>query len=186
MTADELIKDTQARMDKCAQAFKQDIQNLRTGRASVKMLEDLPVRAYGSTMTLKELGTINVPEPQLLVVQPWDKSVITDIEKAIRSSELNLSPVTEGGVIRVPVPSLSQERRKELVKLLGKKAEEARVAVRNVRREQNAQLADMKKSGEITEDLEKRYQGQIQKQTDGSIKQIDDLAGQKAKELETV
>lgn len=186
MVPESFFKDSGGQMDKSVEAFNADLASFRTGRASTKLLEEIGVEAYGSTMRLKELASITVPEPHLLVVQPWDKTVTQAIDKAIRTSDLKLSPVSEGGVIRVPIQPLSEERRKELTKLLSKKAEEARVAVRNVRHETIALLQEMKKKGDATEDEEKRGKDRIQKMTDAAIKKVDDLLAQKTEEVQRV
>lgn len=173
-------------MDKVFDAYAADLSGFRTGRASTKILEDLEVEAYGSKMRLKELASISVPEPNLLIVQPWDKAVAQPIEKSIRTSDLNLSPVSEGGMIRVRIPPLSEERRKELTKVISKKAEEARVAVRSVRHETLDQAQTMKKKGEATEDEEKRCRDRIQKLTDAEIRRIDDATAKKIEDLQKV
>lgn len=186
MISESFFKETGSKMDKVCEAYATDLAGFRSGRASTKILEDLDVEAYGSKMKMKELASISVPEPQLLVVQPWDKAVSQAIEKAIRTSDLNLSPVSESGLIRVRIPPLSEERRKELTKIISKKAEESRVAVRNVRHERIELAQQMKKKGEASEDEEKRSKERIQKQTDAAIQKIDDLTAKKIEELQKV
>ena len=186
MISDSFFTECNSRMDKAHEAYAAELAGIRTGRASTKLLEELEVEAYGSMMRLKELASITVPEPRLLVVQPWDKAVAAAIEKAIRTSDLKLSPVAETGMIRVPIPPLSEERRKELTKVISKKSEEARVAVRNVRHESLNKMQDMKKKGEATEDEEKRGKDRIQKMTDAAIRKIDEAAAQKTEEVQKV
>ncbi|OGH55681.1 MAG: ribosome recycling factor [Candidatus Lindowbacteria bacterium RIFCSPLOWO2_12_FULL_62_27] len=186
MIQESFFKDCGASMDKVCDVFQTDLSGFRTGRASTKILEDLPVDAYGSTMRMKELGSISVPEPNLLVVQPWDRSVTQAIEKSIRTSDLNLSPVVEGGLIRVRIPPLSEERRKELSKVISKKGEEARVSIRAVRHEAVNEAQEMRKKGEAAEDEEKRAKDRIQKLTDAAIRKIDDATNKKIEEIQKV
>lgn len=186
MIPESFFKDSGVRMDKVNEAFAAELTGFRTGRASTKILEDLDVEAYGSRMKLKELASLSVPEPHLIVVQPWDKSVLQAIDKAIRTSDLKVSPVAEGGMIRVPIPALSEDRRKELMKVISKKAEEARVAVRNVRHEELGRMQELRKKGEATEDEEKRGKERIQKLTDAAIKKIDDALQQKNDEIQKI
>lgn len=186
MIPESFFKDGGTRMDKVYEAYTAELSGFRTGRASTKILEDLDVEAYGSKMKLKELASISVPEPQLLVVQPWDKSVTQAVEKAIRTSDLNLSPVSEGGLIRVRIPALSEERRKELTKIISKKAEEARVSVRNVRHEMLDKIQEMRKKGEASEDEEKRGKERIQKLTDAAIQKADGATAKKIEEIQKV
>ncbi len=186
MIPESFFKDSGARMDKVYEAYTAELSGFRTGRASTKILEDLDVEAYGSKMKLKELASISVPEPQLLVVQPWDKSVTQAVEKSIRTSDLNLSPVSEGGLIRVRIPALSEERRKELTKVISKKAEDARVSVRSVRHEMLDKVQEMRKKGEASEDEEKRGKDRIQKLTDAEIQKIDGVTAKKIEDIQKV
>jgi ribosome recycling factor len=156
---------------------------LRTGRASAGLLEPITVEAYGSTMPITQLGTIGVPEPRMLSVQVWDASVVKAVEKAIRDSDLGLNPQTEGQMIRVPLPDLNEERRQELSRVAGKYAEQARVAVRNVRRDGMETLKRMEKDGEISEDEHRTMSQDLQKMTDDHIKQIDSTFHEKEKEI---
>ena len=183
MITESFFKEGETRMAKVCEAFNTELGGFRTGRASTKLLEDLDVDAYGSRMKLKELATINVPEPHMLMVQPWDKTVAQAIEKAIRTSDLKLSPVSETGFIRVPIPPLSEERRREISKVVSKKAEESRVAVRNVRHDLLGKMQDQKKKGDATEDEEKRGKDRIQKMTDAEIRKIDDAMAKKIEEI---
>lgn len=186
MIPESLFNEYSSKMDKVHEAYITDLMGFRTGRASTKLLEDLEVEAYGSRMRLKEVGTINVPEPNMLTVQPWDKSVLQAIDKAIRTADMNLSPVAEGGMLRVPIPPLSEERRKELSKVISKKAEECRVAIRNLRHELLGRIQDLKKKGEATEDEERRGKDRAQKMTDGTIKKVDETMAKKTDELQKV
>jgi len=184
--AESFYAETGGQMDKVAEAFSNELSGFRTGRASSKMLEDLEVEVYGSKMRLKELASITVPEANMILVQPWDKSAAQAIEKAIRISDLKVSPVSESGVIRVPIPPLSEERRKELGKIISKKAEESRVSIRGIRHERLGQIQEMRKKGTATEDDERRAKERIQKQTDQAIKKVDELMNKKIEELQKV
>lgn len=186
MIREDFYKDVSGRMEKAVSAFENELGGFRTGRANPKLVEDIDVEVYGSRMKLKELATISVPEPRLIVIQPWDKSALTSIEKAIRISDLKVSPVSEGGVVRIPLPPLSDERRKEMAKVISKKAEEARVAVRNVRQESMNRMQELKKKGESTEDEEKRGRERVQKMTDSAIVKIDQAMTQKTEELQKI
>lgn len=177
------MADIRRRMDGALKALGAEFAGLRTGRASAGLLEPIVVEAYGSTMPITQLGTIGVPEPQLLTVQVWDASVVKAVDKAIRDSDLGLNPQTEGQVIRVPLPSLNEERRQELTKVAGKYAEQARVAVRNVRRDGMDTLKRMEKDGEISEDEHRTMSHDLQKLTDDHVKQIDDTVHEKEQEI---
>ncbi|MGA9657941.1 MAG: ribosome recycling factor [Asticcacaulis sp.] len=170
------------RMDKAVLALKDDFSGLRTGRASASLLDQVVVDAYGSTMSIISCAAISVPEPRMISVNVWDKGLVTAVEKAIRNSGLGLNPITDGNVLRVPIPALTEERRKELVKIAGKYTETQRVAVRNVRREAMDDLKKAEKASEISEDEEKKAGTEIQGFTDAAIKRIDELL--KAKEAE--
>jgi ribosome recycling factor len=180
------INDLKRRMQGATQALKHELGGLRTGRASASMLEPVQVEAYGSHMPLNQLATVSVPEPRLLSVQVWDKSMVHAVEKAIINSNLGLSPATEGQVLRLRIPELNQERRKELVKVAHKYAEAARVAVRHVRRDGLDTVKKLEKSHEISEDDEARLAGEIQKATDATIAEVDQLLAAKEKEILTV
>jgi ribosome recycling factor len=170
-------------MTKAVEAAQQDYSTIRTGRANPALLERVTVDYYGTSMPVNQLATISVPEPRLLVIAPWDKNAIPLIEKAITKSDLGLTPTSDGTVIRLTIPHLTEERRKELIKLLHKKAEEHRVAIRNIRRDANEELKRLEKSGEAAEDEVRRAQEQIQKLTDKYIEQIDKLTQAKEAEL---
>ena len=180
------ISDIKRRMDGALEAFKKELSGLRTGRASASLLEPVTVEAYGSKMHLKEVGTVSVPEPRLITVQVWDRGMMKAVEKAIRDSGLGLNPQAEGQTIRVPIPDLTQERRQELAKVAHKYAEQARVAVRNVRRDGMDMLKKAEKNGDITQDEHKGWQDKVQAITDQHIKLIDDALAQKEKEITQV
>ncbi|MBN66691.1 MAG: ribosome recycling factor [Rickettsiales bacterium] len=180
------MADLGRRMDGAVSSLHQDFAGLRTGRAATGMLESLDVEVYGSTMPLNQLANINAPEPRLLSVQVWDANNPPAVEKAIRNSDLGLNPQAEGTLIRVPVPELSEERRKELAKVAGKYAEQARIAVRNVRRDGMDSLKKEEKDGDISEDDQRRLGDEIQKMTDQHIKKIDEMLDAKEKDILSV
>ena len=180
------INELKRRMQGATQALRHEVGGLRTGRAAASMLEPVQVEAYGSHMPLNQVATISVPEPRMLSVQVWDKSMVKAVEKAIVDSNLGLSPATEGQVLRLRIPELNEERRKELVKVAHKYSEAAKVAVRHVRRDGLDTIKKLEKSHEISEDDEKRFAGDVQKATDGVIAEIDQLLATKEKEILTV
>ena len=175
--------DLQRRMHGAVEALKHDLGGLRTGRASTALLDPVQVEVYGSNMPLNQLATVSVPEPRLLSVQVWDKSNVGPVEKAIRSAGLGLNPITDGQLIRLPIPDLTEERRKELAKLCGQYAEKARIAVRNVRRDGMDHLKADEKKKDISEDEHKRLDTEVQKLTDDTIKEIDSTAHAKEQEI---
>ncbi len=175
--------DIQRRMHGAVEALKHDLSGLRTGRASTALLDTIHVEVYGANMPLNQVATVSVPEPRLLTVQVWDRSNVQPVEKAIRSAGLGLNPVTDGQLIRLPIPDLTEERRKELAKLVGQYAEKAKVAVRNVRRDGMDNLKQDEKTHQISEDEHKRLEQEVQKLTDDTIKEIDQLADAKEKEI---
>lgn len=187
MAAVPALKETytqlKARMDKAVEDFRKEMAATRTGRASVHMLDSVHVDAYGSQMPLNQLANVSAPEPQLITVQAWDMSLIGAIEKAIRSAELGLNPMNDGKLIRVPVPALTEERRKEMVKYLHKALEDHRTAVRNVRRDGNDAIKKALKDKKISEDEERGAMEQIQKLTDEEIKKMEELCKNKEKEV---
>ncbi|MFT3996458.1 MAG: ribosome recycling factor [Asticcacaulis sp.] len=170
------------RMDKSVLALKDDFGGLRTGRASSGLLEGIMVDAYGSSMSILSCAAISVPEPRMISVNVWDKGLVVSVEKAIRNAGLGLNPITDGQTLRVPIPPLTEERRKDLAKIAGKYAEEKRVAVRNVRRDANDELKKAEKDSLISEDDQKRMTTEVQKFTDEAIKRIDEML--KVKEVE--
>lgn len=178
--------ELQRRMDGAVDVLKSELSGLRTGRASTNMLEPVHVEVYGSRMPLNQVGTISVPEPRLLTVQVWDQSAVKSVEKAIRDAGLGLNPQTEGSLVRVPVPQLNEERRKELTKIAGKYAEAARVSVRNIRRDGMDLLKKLKGDGAISEDEQKRHSDEVQKVTDQIIGKIDTMLKDKEKDIMTV
>lgn len=182
MTLDK--NDLKRRMDGSVEQLRMEFVGLRTGRASTNMLETVTVEAYGSRMPLNQCGSVSVPEPRLLTVTVWDASITKSVEKAIRESGLGLNPQAEGTVIRVPIPQLNEERRRELQKVAGKYAESARVAVRNIRRDGMDTVKAMK--GEVSEDDQKRLNDEIQKITDDYIGKIDKMLEEKEKDIMTV
>jgi len=177
------LKDLKRRMDGAVETLRGELRGLRTGRAHSSLLEPVRVKAYGTEMPINQVGTISVPEPRMLSVQVWDRSLTPAVEKAIRDSGLGLNPQAEGQVIRVPIPQLSEERRKEMSKVAGKYAENARIAVRNVRRDGMDTLKKQAKSGDISEDDQKRLGDKLQKATDERISQIDEMLEHKEKEI---
>ena len=164
-------------------SFKSDLSGLRTGRANVTLLDPVVVEVYGSHMPLSQVATVSAPEPRLLSVQVWDRPNVTPVEKAIRSAGLGLNPITDGQTLRLPIPDLTEERRKELAKLAGQYAEKAKIAIRNVRRDANDGLKTDENKKEISEDDRKRLETEVQKMTDEMIKAVDDAAAHKEKEI---
>jgi ribosome recycling factor len=175
--------DIQRRMHGAVEALKHDLAGLRTGRASTALLDPIQVDVYGSHMPLNQVATVSAPEPRLLSVQVWDRSNMSAVEKAIRNAGLGINPVTDGQNIRLPIPDLTEERRKELAKLAGQYAEKAKIAVRNVRRDGMDALKQDEKKKEISEDEHKRLDAEVQKLTDETIKEIDGVAAAKEKEI---
>lgn len=178
--------DLRRRMEGAVEVLKEEFAGLRTGRASSGMLDPVMVDAYGSKMPLNQVATVNAPEPRLLTVQVWDGSMVSAVEKSIRDSGLGLNPQPEGSVIRVPVPELNEERRQELTKVAGKYAEQARISVRNVRRDGMDTLKKMEKNSDISEDEQKRSADLVQKLTDELIQKIDTMLSDKEKDIMTV
>ncbi len=187
MAALPALKDTysqlKARMEKAVEDFRKELAAQRTGRANVHMLDSVHVDAYGSQMPLNQVSNVSAPEPQLITVQPWDVSLIGAIEKAIRGAELGLNPQNDGKMIRVPVPALTEDRRKEMVKHLNKVLEEHRTAIRNIRRDGNEAIKKALKDKKITEDESKRSEQEIQKLTDDEIKKMEEMCKAKEKEV---
>lgn len=181
--ADLDLDDLERRMDGAVAALRTEFAGLRTGRASVSLLEPIHVEAYGTRMPLNQVGTISVPEPRMISVQVWDRSMSKAVERAIRESDLGLNPQSDGQLIRVPLPDLSEERRTELVKVASKYAESARIAVRNVRRDGMDHLKRMEKDGDISQDDRRLYEDEIQELTDRHVKAIDDALSSKEKDI---
>jgi ribosome recycling factor len=178
-----MTNDLRRRMDSALEALQREFAGLRTGRASAHLLDKVVVKAYGSDMPLNQVGNVNVPEPRLISVQVWDRGLVVAVEKAIREAGLGLNPVTDGQLVRIPIPELSQERRQELTKIAHKYAEQARVAIRNVRRDGMDALKKMEKDGKISQDDHRHRSDEIQKMTDGHIKKVDETLAQKEKEI---
>jgi ribosome recycling factor len=183
MTMDELVDDAVRRMDKSVETIHSEFNSVRTGRASAALLDRISVDYYGQRTPLKQLATINVPEPRMLTIQPFDPSSLKTIEKAIQESDLGLTPSNDGKMIRLPIPQLTEERRKELVKVVRHMAEEGRVAVRNVRRDTMRHLEELVRNGEVGDDEERRAEERVQKVTDEHVHKIDDLLKRKEAEI---
>ena len=181
--ADPDLKDLERRMTGAIEVLKQEFAGLRTGRASVHLLEPINVEAYGAAMPMNQVGTIGVPEPRMITVQVWDRSLVGAVERAIRESDLGLNPQTDGQLIRVPIPMLSEERRVELSKIAPKYAEQARIAVRNVRRDGMDTLKRMEREHEMSQDEQHLWSDEIQDMTDRHIKAIDEALEQKDGEI---
>lgn len=179
----EIKNDTQIRMAKSLESLKTDFGGLRAGRAHASLLDGIMVEAYGSPAPLAQVGSVSVPDARTLSVSVWDKGVAKAVEKAIRESDLGLNPVSDGQLIRIPIPPLSEERRKELVKVASKYAEQSKIAIRNVRRDALDGIKKLKKDNLISEDDEKRFETEIQKLTDDSIKKIDEELSRKEKDI---
>ncbi len=175
--------DVERRMKGAVESLRSDLQGLRTGRANTTLLDPVMVEVYGSHMPLSQVATVSAPEPRMLSVQVWDKSNVTPVEKAIRSAGLGLNPISDGQTLRLPIPDLTEERRKELAKLAGQYAEKGRIAIRNVRRDAMDKLKTDENKKDISEDDRKRLETEVQKMTDESIKQADDFATNKEKEI---
>jgi len=178
-----VISNTKDRMTKGIQAFTRELASIRAGRASASLLDRINIEYYGAPTPVNQMASITTPEARLLVIQPYDKSILGAIEKAILKSDLGLNPSNDGSIIRISIPQLTEERRKELVKLVKKESEEAKIAIRNVRRDGNDELKKLEKNGEITEDALRSYSDDIQKVTDEYISKIDQITKDKEKEI---
>lgn len=178
-----MFSDVKTRMDAAIERVRRDMAHIRTGRATVSLLDGIQVEAYGARMPINQVATLSVPEPALIIAQPFDPSVMGAIEKAIRASDLGLNPANDGKVVRIPIPALTEDRRKELSRHIHKQAEEGRNGVRQVRRDANDRLKKLLKDHQISEDEEKRALDEVQKVTDAHIKAIDDLQQKKDQEL---
>jgi len=182
----EISEDAKRRMDKSMEVLQKELAAIRTGRASLSLLDHIRVDYYGTPTPLNQVANLAVPEPNLITVQPWEPPMLEKIEKAIRSSDLDLNPANDGKILRIPIPSLTEERRKSLVKQVGKIAEESRTAIRQVRRDVNDRLKKLLKDKEISEDEEKRALKEVQDLTDAHIKKVDDAVKKKEQDLMTV
>ncbi len=179
----ETYNQLKKKMDSSLDVFRKNLGGIRTGRASVSILDGISVDYYGTPTPLKQVATISVPESRLIAIQPWDVSILKEIEKTILASDLGLTPNNDGKIIRLPIPSLTQERRKELVKIVKRVAEDAKIAVRNIRREGNEQLKKAEKAKNVTEDECRKGVDEIQKITDDCIKNVDEISNKKEKEV---
>jgi ribosome recycling factor len=183
MPEDQLLTDLRRRMDGAIEVLRKEFGGLRTGRASASLLEPITVPAYGGTLPLNQVANISVPEPRLITVQVWDRTMVKAVDKAIRESGLGLNPQSEGQVIRVPIPDLNEERRRELTRVSAKYAEQARVSVRNVRRDGIDVLKRREKDTDITQDQQRKLQQEVQHLTDDYIRRIDEALAQKDREI---
>ncbi|MEN3039289.1 MAG: ribosome recycling factor [Candidatus Kryptonium sp.] len=182
-TIPEVLKDAEERMKKSVEVIRQELARVRTGKATTALLDGIKVDYYGQHLPINKVASVSVSDPHTLTVTPWDKSLIPTIEKAILASDLGLNPTNDGNVIRIPIPPLTEERRKEIVKLVKKFCEDGKVAIRNIRRDANEHLRKIEKEQHISEDERKRAEDQVQKLTDKYIKEIDLLFEQKEKEI---
>jgi ribosome recycling factor len=178
-----IMSNTKERMTKAIQTFTRELASIRAGRANASLLDKITVDYYGAPTPVNQLAGISVPEARMLVIQPYDKSALGDIEKAIMKSDLGITPTSDGNILRIVIPQLTEERRKDLVKLVKKESEDAKVAIRNIRRDANDDLKKLEKNGEITEDDLRGYSDDVQKLTDDHITQIDSIAKDKEKEI---
>ncbi|MFZ0391813.1 MAG: ribosome recycling factor [Calditrichia bacterium] len=183
MPANQVYKDAESRMSKSVEHLQHELSRVRTGRATPALLDVVKVDYYGSTVPINQVATVTAPEPRMLVVQPWEKRMIAEIEKAILQADLGLNPSNDGNVVRVPIPELSEERRRDLLKLVKKFCEDSRIAIRNVRRDANDQIKKLEKNHDISEDERDKRLDDIQKLTDNYIKEVDELYEKKEKEI---
>ncbi len=180
---DEVLNETRSAMDKAVKSLKRDMTKVRTGRASVSLLDDVRVEYYGVPTPLSQVATLSAPEPRLITVQPWEKNLLPEIEKALFKADLGLTPSSDGQLIRLPVPALTEERRREMVKIIKRMAEEAKISVRNARRDANDNLKMLEKEKEITEDDLKRSEKDVQQLTDQFVELIDSVVQKKEQEV---
>jgi len=181
--ADAVMKDLKRRMEGAIDVLKKELAGLRTGRASTSLLDPVMVDAYGSTVSISQVGNVGVPEPRLITIQVWDKSLVKAVEKAIMNAGLGLNPQTDGQLVRIPIPQLDEERRKELTRVAGKYCEQAKIAVRNVRRDGMDSLKRMEKDGEISQNEQHRTSDEIQKLTDAEVAKIDEMLAAKQADI---
>ncbi len=179
----DVMKELQAHLEKGIEAFKRDLTKIRTGRANVAILDNIKVDYYGTPTPLNQVASVNAPDARLITVKPWEKSIIPEIEKAIRVAQIGLNPSSDGELVRLPIPPLTEERRKDLVKVVKKDAEEAKVALRGNRRDANERLKGALKDKKMTEDEERAAVKKVQDATDAAVAKIDDLVGKKEKEI---
>ncbi len=179
----QIVANAKERMNKAIGAYTRELAGIRAGRANASMLDRITVDYYGAPTPINQLAGVSVPEARMLIIQPYDKSILSDIEKAILKSDIGITPSNDGSIIRLAIPQLTEERRKELVKVVKKESEDAKVAVRNIRRDANDDLKKLEKNGEITEDDQRGYSDDIQKLTDEYITKVDQLTKDKEKEI---
>lgn len=180
---EELINELERKMQNAIEVLKKEFQKVRTGRANPAILDNVMVDYYGTPTPLNQVGNVSVPDPQMITISPWEKKMLGDIEKAIHKADLGLTPQNDGNIVRLPIPPLTEERRKELVKQIKKIGENAKIPIRNVRREGNDRLKKMEKDKEISQDEQKQYQDSVQKVTDKYVAEVDVLMADKEKEL---
>ena len=180
---DEILLDSEERMEKSINKFREELAHIRTGKANVSLLNGITVEYYGASTPINQVANVSAPAPDMITIQPWDKSIIKDIEKAIQKSDLGINPSNDGMIIRLPLPQLTKETRQDLAKQAHKKAEEAKVFIRNIRRDANDRIKKLEKSKEITEDDSKGAQDDVQKQTDASIAKIEKICAEKEKDI---
>jgi len=183
MKKSDIYRDAESRMKKSVESTRQELAKIRTGRASPELLDTVRVEYFGAQVPIKQIANITVPEPRLLAIQPWDKSMIGPIEKAILKSDLGLNPTNDGRIIRIQIPTLTEERRRDLVRLVRKLGEEGRIAIRNIRRDANDAIKKREKAGELSEDEARREKDEIQELTDEYISKIDEILKQKEEEI---
>ncbi len=181
--SDAMLASHEEKMKKSVESLKQDLHGIRTGKATPAVLDPVMVDAYGQGMPLSQVASVSAPQPRLLVVQPWDKGLLQEILKAIQKADLGLNPADDGELIRVPIPALTEERRLEFVKKAKKLGEDAKISIRNIRRDANDAVKKAEKDGELTEDDSRRLQGEVQKITDANVAEVDDILGKKEKEI---
>lgn len=181
--SEEVLKELKARIDKTVEDLKRELGKVRTGRANAGILEGIQVNYYGTPTPLAGAASVSVPEPRLIVIKPWDKSILKDLEKAIKEANIGITPMNDGEVIRLPMPPMTEERRKEIAKSVRSKGEEHKVAVRNVRRDANERVKALQKDKKITEDDAKRLNEKVQKETDAGIAKVDEVVTKKEKEV---
>ena len=180
---EDVVKDLKARIDKTLDDLKKELGKIRTGRANTAMLDGILVNYYGTPTPLTGMASLTVPEPRLIVIKPWEKSVLKDIEKAIKEANIGVTPMNDGEIIRLPLPALTEDRRKEIAKQVKTKGEDHKVAIRNVRRDANERLKALLKDKKMTEDDNKRLSEKVQKETDAGVAKVDDIIGAKEKEV---
>jgi ribosome recycling factor len=180
---EDVLKDLKARIDKTLDDLKKELGKIRTGRANTAMLDGILVNYYGTPTPLTGMASLTVPEPRLIVIKPWEKSVLKDIEKAIKEANIGVTPMNDGEIIRLPLPALTEDRRKEIAKQVKSKGEEHKVAIRNVRRDANERIKALLKDKKMTEDENKRLSEKVQKETDAGVAKVDEITGAKEKEV---